>query len=161
MIQAELSNFQNILGRKGIYLVRYQLNSAEKPLLMRKRHSIHAETFNKCVMFGENEFQLRSYRKTESPVVTPRAQHSTGHHCTPTGPGDWSPVPAPQPSELVVPIFSGAWVVTAGRHGRQTAAVPGFETQLGTARLDTSPRQTRNSACKGMTNEGWRVVPSL
>ena len=71
MIQAELSNFQNILGRKGIYLVRYQLNSAEKPLIMQKRHSTHAETFNKCVMFGENKFQLLSYRGMESPTVTP------------------------------------------------------------------------------------------
>lgn len=82
MIQAELSNFQNILGRKGIYLVRYQLNSAEKPLITQKRHSIRAETFNKCVVVGENKFQLRSYHGLESPTATWCVQHSTGHHRT-------------------------------------------------------------------------------
>lgn len=82
MIQAELSNFQNILGRKGIYLVRYQLNSAEQPLITQKRHSIRAETFNKCVVVGENKFQLPLYRGMESPTVTWCVQHSTGHHRT-------------------------------------------------------------------------------
>lgn len=82
MIQAELSNFQNIFGRKGIYLVRYHLNSAEQPQLMHKRHSIHAETLNKCVVFGENKFQLRSYRGMESPMgdPAPAAQHRPPLH---------------------------------------------------------------------------------
>lgn len=30
MIQAELNNFQTILGRKGIYFIKYQLNPAKK-----------------------------------------------------------------------------------------------------------------------------------
>lgn len=119
MIQAELSNFQNILGRKGIYLVRYQLNSAEKPLITQKRHSIRAETFNKCVVVGENKFQLRSYHGLESPTATWCVQRSTARATTarsaPVGPGDWSPVLAPQLSELVVAILSGAWVATVGR----------------------------------------------
>lgn len=160
MTQAELSNSQNILGREDIYLVRYQLNSAEKILIMQKGHSIHAETFNRCVMFGENKFQLRSCCGMERPMVTLCVWHSTGHCCI-AGAGDWAPTLAPQLSELAVLIASGTGVVTLEWQWKQAAAAPGLQNQLGMAQLDTSPRQTCNSVCKGLTDEGWRVNPSM
>lgn len=113
MIHVELSNSQNILGREDIYLVRYQLNSSEKILIMQKGHLIHGETFNNCAMSGENKFQLRSCCGMERPAVTPCVWDREGQPSV-TGPGDWAPVLAPQLSELVVLILSGAGAVTLG-----------------------------------------------
>lgn len=92
-------------------LQKRSFDKAEKPLIMQKRHLILAETFNKCVMFGGNQFQLWSYRKMECPTVTLSVQHSMGHH--------WSLILATQLSEVVVVVVTGAWVITDGQQWKQ------------------------------------------
>lgn len=47
-MQAELSAFQNVLDRKGIF-GNYQLSTAEKPLLMQK-YAIDVSCLGKCVL---------------------------------------------------------------------------------------------------------------
>lgn len=136
IIQEELNNFQNLLGRKGIYFVRYQLSpakksfaNAEKPLMMQKRHLILAETFNKCVMFGGNQFQLWPYCRMECPTVPLSEQH-------------WSLMLATELSEVFVMIVTGAGAITDGQQGRESK----LGNQLRTAQLNTRPGMEQHMA---------------
>lgn len=88
-MQAELSAFQNVLDRKGIF-GNYQLSTAEKPLLMQK-YAIDVSCLGKCVLAlvipwdggSHSDFRHMAWHSVATTDPCMGHQHQDWCNCSP------------------------------------------------------------------------------